>query len=76
MSILTKQFYAHEKGNHDETFYHLARDTETGEVFVMHEWYARADVGSARIELADFLSRNTSSAKTKLLALIGTLVKE
>jgi hypothetical protein len=76
MAILTRQFFAHEKGNHDETWYRLARDTETGEVFILHEWAARSDAGSERIELSDFLSRNTSSAKTKLLTMIGTLVKE
>jgi hypothetical protein len=76
MTILTRRFFAHGKGNHDETFYHLARDTESGEVFILHEWYVRTDVGSERIELSDFLTRNASSANTKLLAMIGTLVTE
>lgn len=76
MAILTKQFFYHEKGNHDETWYHLARDTETGAVFIEHEWAARGDVGSKRIEIAEFLSGTKISAKDKLLKLIGTLVPD
>jgi len=32
--ILTREFFRQEKGNHEETWYRLARDTETGDVFI------------------------------------------
>jgi hypothetical protein len=75
MAILKHQFYHHEKGNHDETWFHLARDTVTGRVFIVHEWAARTDVGNREMSLQEFL-RDTTSAQDKLLQLIGTLVTE
>ena len=74
--ILTREFFRQEKGNHEETWYRLARDTETGDVFIEHEWTARNDAGTVRIELADFLTKHQGSAGKNLLRLIGTLVKE
>lgn len=76
MAVLTRKFFYHEKGNHDEKWYHLARDTETGAVFIEHEWAARGDVGSQRIEVAEFLSGGATTAKANLLKLIGTLVQD
>jgi hypothetical protein len=76
MAVLTKRFFYHEKGNHDETWYYLARDTETGDVYVEHEWAARGDVGSKRVEVAAFLSGPSMTARGNLLKLIGTLVQE
>ncbi|MBX9697934.1 MAG: hypothetical protein K2X74_00800 [Acetobacteraceae bacterium] len=76
MAVVSKCFFRHEKGNHDETWFYLARDTETGEVFVIHEWAARANVGSERVALTAFLARNESTAKSNLLRLIGSLANE
>jgi hypothetical protein len=76
MTILTREFHKHEKGNHEESWYRLARDTETGDVFIEHEWSARNDVGTERIEVAEFLARHEGTAGKNLLRLIGTLVKE
>jgi hypothetical protein len=76
MAILTKRFFYHEKGNHDETWYYLALDTETGAVYIEHEWAARGDVGSKRVEIAEFLSGPKMTARDNLLKLIGTLVPD
>lgn len=74
MAVLSSQFYGHEKGNHDETFYYLARDTDSGRVFVIHEWYNRANVGSAQMTVADFLAKTAnSSASGDFLRFIGQL---
>jgi hypothetical protein len=75
MAIVTRTFHYHENGNHDETWYRLARDTETGDLFVEHAWARGADVGEERIELRRFLETNRSTARDKLMKLIGTLVE-
>jgi hypothetical protein len=76
MAVFTRRFFYHEKGNHDETWYYLARDTESGEVYVEHDWAARGNLGSERIEIAEFLSGPPITARHNLLKLIGTLVVE
>lgn len=76
MPIITRRFHYHEKGNHNEKWFLLARDTESGDVFIQHEWAERADQGSRRIELVDFLATDQSSARTKLIDLIGSLVED
>lgn len=76
MAVITRRFHYHEKGNHDEAWHELARDTETGDVFVVKGWARREDVDDCRIELAEFLGRERSTARDKLMALIGTLVEE
>lgn len=77
MPILVRQFYRHEKGNHDETFYFLARDSETGRVFIIHEWFARENVGSVELSIPEFHSRTrNSSAWDCFLKFIGTLATE
>ncbi len=74
MPILTKQFYAHEKGNHDETFYSLARDTDTGRVFVLKQWYRREDVGEKEMTVPEFLeATKNESASHRFLDMIGAL---
>ena len=37
MALLKRQFHGPEQGSGEEGRYHLARDTETGQVFVLHE---------------------------------------
>jgi hypothetical protein len=76
MAILKRCFFAHEKGNHDETWYYLARDTETGRVFIIHEWAVRANLGERPLEIAEFLAMANSTAQSNLLKLIGSLIEE
>ena len=75
MAVIKRRFYYHEDGSHAETWYYLARDTVTGRAFIIHSWAFRADVGSKNIEIREFL-RDTTSAQSKLLSLIGSLVQE
>jgi hypothetical protein len=76
MAVVMKRFFYHEKGNHDETWYYLARDTESGAVYIEHEWAERGNLGSKRIGVAEFLSGPSMTARDNLLKLIGTLVSE
>jgi hypothetical protein len=73
--IRGKQFFYHEDGSHYETWRYLARDTDTGEVFVVVE---KSDPGgrpsSHRLSIAQFLSGTKGTRTDKLLELIGSLV--
>jgi predicted deacetylase len=77
MAILRRQFFYHEKGNHDERWHWLARDTDTGRVFVINGY---APMGQedfeTESEVGEFLTNDNSSARTKLLEVIGSLVTE
>ena len=79
MPIISRQFHQHERGMGNEDFHSLARDTETGEVFVIHETSHRVGdgfrSGEQRIPIQEFLAMG-GSAQNKLLSLIGTLVPE
>jgi hypothetical protein len=79
MVVLKREFHRHERGMGDEDWYHLAQDTESGRVFVYHEWSHRAGKGyksgEKNIELVAFLARQ-DTARDKLLRLIGTLVED
>lgn len=61
MAVIKKQFFHHEKGNHDETWYYLARDTETGKVFIIHAWAARADVDELQLSVRELMNDTTSA---------------
>lgn len=79
MSIVRVQFHHHERGLGDEDWHYLARDTDTGDVFVVHEWCHRGSEesrnGSERIKIGVFLTDRVQGTKqSKLLALIGSLV--
>lgn len=77
MSILTRQFHYHEDGSHYEKWYYLARDTETGRVFVVDERIdPKGKQTSTNLEIEEFLSREQSTGTSKLRKLIGTLVME
>lgn len=76
MAVLKRQFFYHEKGNHDERWCYLARDTETRNVYVIVEWAARADQGEQNVDLAEFLRTDNSTARSNLLTLIGSLVPD
>jgi hypothetical protein len=77
MAVLKRQFFSHERGLGDEDFYYLARNAETGKVFVFHEWSHKRgngfEPGATHIELDAFLVHR-GTAQDKLRALIGTLV--
>jgi hypothetical protein len=57
-----------------QAWYYLGRDTESGAVYIEHEWAERGNLGSKRIEVAEFLSGQSMTARDNLLELIGTLV--
>ena len=81
MTIEKRRFHNHERRMGDEDFHFLARDTDTGRVFVIHEWSHRVGDkfggdGQKEIEVGEFLSGNGSTAKSNLLKLIGTLVPD
>jgi hypothetical protein len=69
MAVVMKRFFYHEKGNHDETWYYLARDTESGAIHIEHEWAERGNLGSKRIGVAEFLSGRFMTARDTFLNL-------
>ena len=79
MALLKRQFHGPEQGSGEEGRYHLARDTETGRVLVLHEASQPQDGvvrrESEQVELDAFL-RQPGPARESLLAVIGTLVAE
>ncbi len=79
MAILKRLFHRHERGMGNEDWWYLARDTETGAVFVYNEWSYREkngyEPGSAHIDLDAFLLKR-GTAQDRLRELIGTLVED
>jgi hypothetical protein len=77
MAILKRSFHSHEVGMGDEDWFYLARDTDSGRVFVYHEWSHRKgqtyDSGNEDIELDVFLPGG-GTGQARLKELIGTLV--
>jgi len=79
MPVISKEFASHRHGMGDKDRYLLARDTETGRVFIVHEWshwrgQATAS-GTTEVELGTFLATG-GMAQDSLRTLIGTLVVE
>jgi hypothetical protein len=86
MSIAKKELYRSAKGpvmNNEDRWY-LGRDTESGDVFIVHEWEhldvrdikAKPIAGSTHIEIGAFLAQGgPAPAHRELLRLIGTLVE-
>ena len=74
MAILRRQFSSSDLGMGIENWYYLARDTETGRIFVYHEWSRRRgetyEGGSEDIELDSFL-HHAGTAQDHLRELIG-----
>jgi hypothetical protein len=74
--IRGRVFFRHEDGSHYETFCNLARDTETGRVYVLTE---KSDPGGRwschELSIAEFL-RDQGSRQSALIELIGTLVDD
>lgn len=79
MPIISRQFHQHERGTGNEDFHSIARDTDTGEVFVIHETSRRGVGGfqsrEQKISVQEFLAIG-GSAQNELLSLIGTLVPD
>lgn len=77
MAELRRRFYYHEKGNHDERWHYLARDSETGKVWIVNGYAPMGEeYHETKSEVEQFLAEDSSTAKTNLLALIGSLVPE
>ncbi len=76
MTILRKQFSSSEVGMGDEDWHYLVRDTESGRIFIYHEWSHRQGQGYASgnedIDLEVFLQRGGTPGD-QLCQLIGTL---
>jgi hypothetical protein len=76
MAIQRRPFSSSDLGMGDEDWHYLARDTETGRVFVYHEWSHRRGAahegGNEDIELDAFL-QHQGFAQDQLRALIGSL---
>lgn len=77
MPIQKRQFHYHEQGSHDEEWYYLARDTETGEVFVIHATAPfKGKETTNRLEIEELLRGHRGTAADTLRQLIGTLVPD
>jgi len=78
MTVVHKEFFRREICAGNEDAYSLARDTETGRVFVRHQWAHPAAGGlksDHEMSLHDFLA-SAGSRQSALLEMIGTLVPE
>jgi hypothetical protein len=71
-----KRFFCHEKDDHYEAWYYLARDAVTGSVYVEHQWAASGSLGSNRIEIIDFLIDQSITTRKSLLRFIRPLATE
>ena len=71
-----KRFFYREKGNHVEAWYYLARDTETGAVYIEHQWASWGNSGSNRIDISDFLEGPSTRARNSFLRLVGAIIEE
>lgn len=87
LAVIKKEFARSAKGpvNNNEDWWYLCRDTDSGDVFVLHEWAhtdvtrssSKPDTGSKHIELSVFLGETRRpTAQTELRKLIGSLVQE
>ena len=48
MTVVKRQFYKNHKPNGDEYMFHLARDSESGEVFVIRQADYTVDVAARK----------------------------
>jgi hypothetical protein len=79
VTILKREFHRRERDMGNEDRYYLCRDSDSGQVFVLHEWSREGnhghEPGSERIEIDVFLVRR-GIVENRLRELIGTLVSE
>ncbi len=77
MAELRHRFFYHEKGNHDERWHYLARDTETGEVWIVNGYAPMGEeYHESTSSIEEFLTVDNSSARSNLLTLIGSLIPD
>jgi hypothetical protein len=89
MPILKREFHRSARGpvssRDAEDWWFLARNSESGAVFVLHEWAhtdvrrtkSTSNIGNEHIELGTFLARGLATPEVReVTRLIGTLVKE
>jgi len=77
MAEIRRRFYYHVKGSHDERWHFLARDTETGKVWIVNGYSPKGEeYRETQSEIAEFLANDNSTAKTNLFALIGSLIPD
>ncbi len=72
--MTTQRRELYHSSNGDRWF--LARDSESGEVFVRHEANSASGGNVAHIDLGTFLSSGEGPEHQELLRLIGTLVDD
>lgn len=72
MALATKELYHSSNGDR----WHLARDLDTGRVFVRHQANMASGGHVTDIEVGVFLSQGKGPEQQELLRLIGTLVDE
>ena len=71
MNVLTRELYRSSNGDD----WYLARESESGRVFVLHRANLSSGGRESRFEIGDFLARGGSGPEhQELLRLIGTLV--
>jgi hypothetical protein len=70
MALLTRELYNSPNGDR----WYLARDPNTGRVFVRHQANLASGGHVADIEIGAFLSQGKGPEQQELLRLIGTLV--
>src|SRR5262245_48019468 len=72
MAVVTRKLYHNSNGDR----WYLARDSDTGRVFVKHQANLPSGGHLADIEVGAFLSQGGGPEQQELLRLIGTLVDE
>jgi len=72
MALLTKELYHSPNGDR----WYLARDPDTGRVFVRHQANMPSGGHIADVEVGAFLCQGKGPEQQELLRLIGTLVDE
>ena len=72
MALLTRELYHSSNGDR----WHIARDPDTGRVFVRHQANLPSGGHVPDIEVGVFLSQGKGPEQQELLRLIGTLIDE
>ena len=72
MALFTREPYHSSNGDR----WHLARDLDTGRVFIRHQANVPSGGHAADIEIGPFLSQGSGPEQQELLRPIGTLVDE
>lgn len=76
MAVLKREFHRNRKSHGEEYWFSLARDTDTGEVYIIREFDYVVDGGTVtRQTVYEFLAGG-GDRQAKLLQLIGTLVPD